>query len=99
MPILNSTLSIAEFEGERIRLPAQIVKSAEHPRLSGEDAVECWLLVVTPGRYRLVRQQGETMGEDLPRILRRIEEVTAAGEVLDRTLNNSLDGIAARLIA
>jgi hypothetical protein len=96
--ILKRNILVAHFEGDRIRLPNQIVEYAEHPRLAGKDPVECWLLVVTPGRYRLIPQPTEAPPDDLSRILDQIEETAAPGEVLDRTHNNPLDGIQARLI-
>ena len=96
--ILKRNLSVAEFEGDRIRLSSQIVGNAEQPWLVGKEPVECWLLVVTPGRYRLVPQPTGTPSEDLSRILRQIEESGAPGEVLDRTQNNARDGIPGRLI-
>jgi hypothetical protein len=96
--ILKRNVFAAEFDGERIRLPSQIVENAERPRLAGEEPVECWLLVVTPGRYRLVPQPPGTPSDDLSRILSQIEEVTTPGDVLDRTQNNARDGIPAKLI-
>jgi hypothetical protein len=94
--VLNSSLSLVKFDEERICLPVQI--AAGFPRLAGEDPIECWLLVVTPGRYRLVLQPAGTPAGDLSRILSHIEEATAPGDVLDRTQNNDRDGIPARLI-
>ena len=96
--IPESSLSVVKFEGERLRLPALVARSVEHSLLSGQAPVECWLLVVTPGRYRLVPQPTGTPAGDISRILRQIEEAVAPGEVLDRTGNNALDGIQARLI-
>lgn len=96
--ILRRNVLVAEFDGERIYLPSQIVENAEQPRLAGEEPLECWLLVVTPGRYRLVARPPGAPAGDLSRILSQIEEVTAPGDVLDRTQNNARDGIPARLI-
>jgi len=96
--ILKRNVSVAQFEGERILLPKQIVENAEHSRLAGKDPVECWLLVVTPGRYRLIPQPTGTLPDDLSRILGQIAETAAPGEVLDRTQSNPLDGIQGRLI-
>jgi hypothetical protein len=45
-----------------------------------------------------VPQPTGTPAGDISRILRQIEEAVAPGEVLDRTGNNALDGIQARLI-
>jgi hypothetical protein len=95
--ILKRNVSVAELVGERIRLPSQIVENAEQPRLAGEEPFECWLLVLTPGRYRLVPQTGSP-SDDLSRILDQVEEVAAPGDVLDRTQNNPRDGIQARLM-
>jgi len=91
-------LAIAKFEGERIRLPVRVVEIAEHPRLVGNDPVECWLLVVTPGRYRLLTRPAVAPSADLSRLLQQAEETRVTGEVLDHTGNNSQDGIQARLI-
>lgn len=96
--ISKSSLSLVKFDEERICLPVQIVENAEYPRLAGKDSIQCWLLVVTPGRYRLVPQPAGTPAGDLSRILSQIEELTAPGDVLDRTQNNARDAIPARLI-
>jgi hypothetical protein len=96
--IPESGLSVVKFEGERLRLPVEVERRVEHPPLAGQRPIECWLLVVTPGRYRLLPRQTETPGADLARLLRQIEESLTPGEVLDRTENNALDGIQARLI-
>src|SRR6266851_6754295 len=91
-------LARVKFERERVRLPVHVVEGANHPRLIGKDPVKCWLLVVTPGRFRLVMVPTGSATGDLSRILQEIEEAEAAGDVLDRTENNAGDGIGARLI-
>jgi hypothetical protein len=96
--ILKRNLWVARFEGDRIRLSTEIVENDQLPWLAGEEPVECGLLVVTPGRYRLVPHPTGTPSDDLVRILRQIEETAAQGEVLDRTQNNARDGIPGRLI-
>ncbi len=91
-------LAVAKFEGERVRLPVHVVERAKHPRLTGRNPIKCWLLAVTPGRFRLIEQPPGAAPDDISRILRQIEEVQAPGDVLDRTDNNARDGIVARLI-
>src|SRR5437899_9910213 len=91
-------LALVRFERERIRLPVHVVESAEHPRLIGQDPIKCWLLVVAPGRFRLVTQPAGAAAGGLSRILRQIEEAEATGVMLDRTESNVMDGIVARLV-
>jgi hypothetical protein len=94
-----SGLARVKFERERIRLPIHVVESANHPRLVGKDPIKCGLLVLTPGRFRLVMlSTGSPTTGDLSRILHEIEEAETPGDVLDRTDNNARDGIGARLI-
>ena len=96
--VLRRSLFLVRFEGERILLPVQILKGAEHPRLAGEGSIDCWLIVLTPGRYRLLQQGAESSEGNLSRILRQIGEAAAPGDVLDRTNDNALDAVPARLI-
>jgi|SRR5579859_126512 len=95
--VLKKNIFRVDFEGERVRLPDDVVERTEHPRLSGKNPVECWLLVVKPGRFRLVPGT-EAPDSDTSRILDQIEETSAAGGILDYTENDALDGIQARLI-
>lgn len=96
--VLKGSLSLVKFEGERIRLPDHIVERAGHQRLSGKNPVDCWFLVVKPGRFRMVLKTGTPEG-DVSRILNQIEETSAPGGTLDYTENDALDGIQARLIS
>jgi hypothetical protein len=90
-------LTKVPFDRQRIRLPAHIVAHAKHPRFAG-NAIKCWLLVVAPGRYRIVMQSAEAPTGALARIIQQIDELEEFGDVLDGTGNNARDAIAARLI-
>ncbi len=84
----------AKFEGDRLTLPEDLVQSAGNAAgLVGTNKINCWLLVLSPGRYRLVTT------EAVSRILSRIEEVGAPGDVLDYSASNSEAAVRARLIA
>lgn len=89
----------AKLDGNRVFLPTHVVEGAEHAQFSGGRQVDCWLLVVKPGRYRLVvRPEGPPKGE-LAKILRAVERVKTAGELLDHTDDDAEDGLPARLIS
>lgn len=94
--IVGSDLAIVEFQRGRIRLPVHFVKQAH---LIEDTPIDCWLLVVTPGRYRLLTRADGRTTEGLSEIQDRIKEVSAPGGALDWTENNSQDAIQARLIA
>lgn len=87
--------TLVEFEGDRIRLPAQFVEAAG---LAGKEAIHFWLLVVNPGRFRLVKQTGAAPIGDLSRIIRHIEQTKEPGDVLDGIDSNADAAIGARLI-
>jgi len=89
----EKNLTVAEFEGDRILIPADFVRRADSSRLSRNRLIRCWLLVVKPGRYRLVVES-----TDLSKMFRRIEEVGARGEVFDQIENDGRDAIGARVI-
>ncbi len=93
----DTSLIKVPFDRDRIRLPIQIVERAKHPHFTGT-SMKCWLLVVTPGRYRLLMQPKEAPKGALAKILQEIDEVEEFGDVLDRTENNARDAIATRLI-
>jgi len=91
----NSDFTVVKFEGERICLPPRF---AEQAHLAGSTQVECLLLVITPGRYRLLRRPTRAAAGDLSKILHKIEEVELAGDILESAENNAQAAIAARLI-
>jgi hypothetical protein len=86
-----------KFDGDRIPLPARLIEVAH---FSGDDPVNCWLLVITVGRYRLVTKLPTPPADtsSLMRILREREELAADGDLLDSTDSNEQAGIRARLI-
>jgi hypothetical protein len=88
----------AKLEGDRIYLPAHVVKGAQHAQFSGRDQISCSLLVVKPGRYRLlVRPEGPPRG-DLAKILRAIDGVKTPGDLLTHTDDDTRDALPARLV-
>jgi hypothetical protein len=92
--IKRSHVARAKVEGERIRLPENIIARVTYSQFNGKTEIEAWLLVVSPGRYRLI------VGEkaEVSRILDLIAENEATGGVLDRTEDDEQAGIAAKLI-
>lgn len=95
---LKERAYVVQLDEERILLPKHIVEGAQRSMVAGEQPVDCWLFVVTPGRFRLISQAAGGASADLARILRQIEENEVPGELRERTGNNALDGIQARLI-
>jgi hypothetical protein len=86
----------AKFDRDRVRVPAQLVELAQ---LKGDSSVGCWLLVVTPGRYRLVPDLTRSKGSNsIAKILSEVEEVQEPGDVLDGTDSNERAALVARLI-
>lgn len=86
---------VAQFEGDRIRIPARL---AEQAHLSGLESATCWLFVVTPGRYRLLSENIESAREDLSKLLESQAAAAIQGGALDGTGSNERAAIRARLI-
>lgn len=93
--IWTSELAIVTFKGDRLNVPAHLVQAAG---FRGSARIRCWLLVVKPGRYRIVPKSKAEVDEDLSRVLKQIEEVGKSGGVLDWTDNNEDPVIRAKLI-
>jgi len=85
----------ASFDGDRVSLPARFIQFAQ---LEGSEPIDCWLLVVTAGRYRLLVKPSREPEGSFARILREWEEYKAPGDALDRAGSNERAGICARLI-
>ena|ERR1700738_3005754 len=95
--IKPTNFATADFDGDRIRLPSRFV---ELTQIRGTHRIDCWLLVITPGRYRLLPQlvaQSEE-GDGLARLLREGEEAALPGDTLDGTSSNERAALPARLI-
>jgi hypothetical protein len=88
----TTDLTAVKSKRDRITLPKEIVENAASTGLAQTGTTSCWLVVVSPGRYRLAG------AEAVSKILRQIEEVAAPGDVLDDTESNPQDAIRARLI-
>jgi len=95
---IGEKLAKVKFDRERIRLPLHIIEGATHPRFADVTEIECWLLVVTPGRYRLIMRPKGTPTGILARILEAVEDAEEFGDLLDRTEDNGKDAIGVRLI-
>jgi hypothetical protein len=98
MVIDGSTLSRDDFvvvglEGERINLPIRFVRQAKLD-VDPAEHIERLLLVVCPGRYRLLTETSE----QVDRIRLLIEDVALPGEVFDETDANIRASIRSRLV-
>ncbi len=93
--ISRSDFTNAKLVGERVRLPDHL---ADQAGLTGNARIACWLLVVKPGRYRLIKQPTGAATGSLSRIVAQIEELGSPGDLLDSTESDEEAGIRARLI-
>ncbi len=86
-------LAVSELAGDRINLPIRFVKLA---RLNADEAehIERILLVVCPGRYRLLTEASREVDE----IRMAMEELAVPGKVFDETETNTRASIRVRLI-
>ncbi len=91
--VSKDDLAVAELEGERINLPIRFVKQAKLD-VDKAEHIERLLLVVCPGRYRLLTETSE----EVDRIRELIEEMGTPGGVLDETETNIRPSIRGRLI-
>lgn len=92
--ILESDLTSVDLDGERIRLPAHL---ADKAGLSGPVGKKAWLLVMAPGRYRLVTKTPEE-DSDLSRLIQYWKELGETGSALD-VIDSSRAAMRARVIA
>jgi len=85
---------VATFDrnSNRLPLPANLVKKAAKSGLTGPERLNCWLVFLSPGRYRLAG------AEAISEILLQIEEIEAPGEVLDETGSDAQAAAPARVI-
>jgi hypothetical protein len=81
-----------DFERNRLPLPTHLVKNAVNSGLTGADKVDCWLIFVSPGRFRLAG------AEAVSRILNQVEVMESPGDVLDNTESDLRNACPVRLI-
>lgn len=93
--IRESDLAVAKFEGDRIHFPIHLVEIAG---FGGKGQIKCLLLLVTPGRFRLLPKKTANPEGDISKILLGIERAGVDGDVLDYTGDNAQAAIRARLI-
>lgn len=91
--VSKDDFAVSELEGERINFPIRFVKQAKLDEDKSE-RIERWLLVVCPGRYRLLTETSQ----ELDRIRVLIEEMGMPGGVLDETETNIRPSVRTRLI-
>jgi hypothetical protein len=91
----SARLAVVSLEAGRIRLPKAIGVQAG---LTGEGPVPGWLMVVTPGRLRLLWRPSVGNSADFLRIMALWEGTAARGELLDLTASNERAALGARLI-
>jgi hypothetical protein len=95
----NPEFQIAEFErrSDRIYIPKHLGKLLA---LKNRKQVDCWLLVVSPGHYRLTLQPPkEEVKGDLADILEALEAAKTPGDLLTGTDSDPKAAMVARLIA
>lgn len=88
----------ASFDGDRIPLPARLI---DQLALRGDASIECLLVVMSVGRYRLVlnARPNETVRDTgLSKLLNKWKAVGSADEFLDAELRNEQAAIRARVI-
>jgi hypothetical protein len=93
--IRQEDFSLQDLQVSRVYLPPHFVRQAG---LAGEKPVDCWLLVVAAGRYRLFTPATPDPEGDLPRLLNLMEEVSVASGALEWTENNEQPASIIRLI-
>lgn len=94
----DQSVQIAEFErdSDRIYIPKRL---GELGGLKGGEQVECWLLVISPGHYRLaVRPQKMDPDSDLTDVLGALEAAKEPGDLLTGTDSDPKAAIPFRLI-
>jgi hypothetical protein len=84
-------LAKAELKEQRVNLPARFTEKAG---FKGRDPLACLLLVVTPGRYRLLTE----ISADIRNLLEQAAEVGAPGDAFRETETNTRPATLARLI-
>jgi len=87
-----------KIEGGRIRIPPVLV--ARLPRLSGREALNVWLLVIHPGRCRVVFQEQASSSEVLRRLIEKLQGPGPDEPITDPSDAESSEhaALAARLI-
>lgn len=89
-------LTKVTFDVDRIRVPAHLV---ELTQLKGGSPIECLLLVVTPGRYRLLPNLAELKKtKSIGKILSETEDLQEPGDVLAGTDSNAWAALPDRLM-
>jgi hypothetical protein len=90
----KNLLKVVRLEGQRVRLPASFAKEAG---LNVTSPVNCWLVVMTAGRFRLMKQSERPTEGYLAKFFDYLSEI-AEHDSYDGTESNDQVAIPARLI-
>jgi hypothetical protein len=92
----DSDLASCKLDGTgRLCLPAYF---AERLGLQGSSENDCWLVVLGPGRYRLVTRAAAEQGHDLARLRDELEALAKAGDLFTNTDSNERAALLTRLV-
>ncbi len=70
---LSEWVALASIDGQRVRLPPEFAKLAGVNEVSSDSPIDCWLLVLKPGRFKLQKQFPPVTGAPIADILRHWE--------------------------
>ncbi len=74
-PNLSDWVALAKVDGQRVRLPPEFAKLAGVNGVSPESFIDCWLLVLKPGRFKLQKQSPLPTEGPIADILHHWEEL------------------------
>jgi hypothetical protein len=77
-------IAVASIDGQRVRLPSEFAKLAGVDGVTPNVPIDCWLLVIKPGRFKLQRQSPPATEGPIGDILRHWEAL-ALGDPEDET--------------
>jgi hypothetical protein len=72
---LADWVALAKVDGQRVRLPPEFAKLAGVDGVSPESSIDCWLLVLKPGRFKLLKQSPPPTNGPIADILHHWEEL------------------------
>jgi len=93
--VRKEDLTVAKFERDRIRLPPRFVTLAA---LKGKSPLDCWLLVVKAGGYRLITPETQDEEGELTELLERYQEAGEPGGVFEGTDSDDQAAIRGKII-
>src|ERR1700733_10246371 len=70
-------VAVANIDGQRARIPPEFAKLAGVNDVSSNSPVDCWLVVLKPGKFQLQRKQSATTEDVSSDLLRHLEGLVA----------------------